>query len=342
MNRRFILIYIFLAFLVISGCSNQQKSDNSVEKISVKTLMVKQESIPEVLQYSGDILPYKTIKFGFMVAGKIENVYIKEGQYVKEGELIATIDPTDYEFAVKAAEAKFLEAENEYTRLTNLYKKGSLTESNYDKIKALYQEAQANVDYKKKQLKDTHLYAPHEGWVAVEGVEPGEIIPQGMPVFAIVYTKDIFIRSFIPENEIASITMNMDVTIKVPALEKEYNGKISRIGSVADAYSRAFPVKATIQNPDFSIKPGMIAFLKVKTAVENDIINIPAEAVLLSSDGRTYVFLLTKGGIKVTKRNIQINKTTDNGVNVLFGLNDGDVIVTEGNTKLYEGALIKK
>ena len=341
MNQRFILIYIFLAFLVISGCTNQQKPDNSMKKISVKTLMVKQESIPEVLQFSGDILPYKTIKFGFMVAGKIENVYIKEGQYVKEGELIATIDPTDYEFAVQAAEAKFMEAANEYTRLTNLYEKGSLTESNYDKIKSLYQEAQANVDYKKKQLKDTHLYAPHEGWVAVEGVEPGEIIPQGMPIFAIVYTKDIFIRSFIPENEIASITMNMDVTVKVPALQKEYNGKISRIGSVADVYSRAFPVKATIQNPDFSIKPGMIAFLKVKTAVKNDIINIPAEAVLLSSDGRTYVFLLTKSGNKVTKRNIQINKTTDKGVNVLFGLNDGDVIVTEGNTKLYEGAIVK-
>ncbi len=342
MNYRFTLITTFLVLFLITGCSNQQKPDNTRKEISVKTLKVKQESVPKVLQFSGDILPFKTIEFGFMVAGKIENVYVKEGQYVKDGELIATIDPTDYEFAVQAAEAKYSEAESELQRLTNLYNKGSLTESDFDKIKALYKEAQANVNYKKKQLKDTHLYAPHEGWLAVEGVQPGEIIPQGIPIFAIVYTKDIFIRSFIPENEISSISMNMDVTIEVPALDNIiFKGKISRIGSVADAYSRAFPVKATIENPDFSLKPGMIAFLYVKTNEKTDIINIPAEAVLLSSDGKTYVYLLNKEENKVTKRNIQTNKTHNKGVNILFGLNDGDVIVIEGNTKLYEGAKIK-
>ena len=341
MKYRFTLIYTFIAFLIISGCSNQQKPDNKSKEITVKTLKVKQESVPEILKFSGDILPFKTIEFGFMVAGKIENVYVKEGQYVNEGDLIATIDPTDYEFAVHAAEAKFVEAGNEFKRLTNLYNKGSLTESNYDKIKALYKEAQANVDYKKKQLKDTHLYAPHEGWLAVEGVEPGEIIPQGMPIFAIVYTKNIFIRSFIPENEIGSISMNMEVSVEVPALNKTFKGKISRIGSVADVYSRAFPVKATIENPDFSLKPGMIAFMDVKTGEKTDIINIPAEAVLLSSDSRTYVYLLNKEGNKVTKRNIQTNKTHNKGVVVTSGLKDGDIVVTEGNTKLYEGAGVK-
>ncbi|MBI9038789.1 MAG: efflux RND transporter periplasmic adaptor subunit [Bacteroidales bacterium] len=342
MNYRFKLIAIFLAFLIISGCSNQQKSDTTRKEIAVKTIQINQQSVSEVLQFSGDILPLKTIKFGFMVAGKIENVYVKEGQYVKEGELIATIDPTDYEFAVQAAEAKFVEAENEFQRLTNLYKKGSLTESDFDKIQALYKEAQANVDYKKNQLKDTHLYAPHNGWLAVEGVQPGEIIPQGMPIFAIVYTKNIFIRSFIPENEIAFISMNMDVTVEVPALDNAiFEGKISRIGSVADPYSRAFPVKATIENTSFSMKPGMIAFLNVETPKKNKIIYIPAEAVLLSSDGRTYVYLLDKDGNKVTKRNIQTNKTHNKGVNVLNGLKNGDIIVTEGNTKLYEGAIVK-
>ena len=342
MNYCFRLITIFLALFIITGCSNQQKSDNTIKQIPVKTLQVNQILMPEVLQFSGDILPFKTIKFGFMVAGKIENVYVKEGQYITEGELIATIDPSDYEFAVQAAEAKYTEAENELQRLTNLYDKGSLTESNFDKIQALYKEAQANVDYKKKQLNDTHLYAPHDGWLAVEGVEPGEIIPQGMPIFAIVYTKNIFIRSFIPENEIAFISMNMNVSVKVPALNNAvFDGKISRIGSVADAYSRAFPVKATIENSDFSLKPGMIAFLNVETAKKNEVISIPAEAVLLSSDGRTYVYLLGKDGNKVTKRNIQTNKTHNTGVNVLLGLNDGDVIVTEGNTKLYEGAMVK-
>jgi len=342
MNYRFKLFATFIAFLIISGCSNQQKSAETKKLIAVKTLQINQQSVQEVLQFSGDILPFKTIKFGFMVAGKIENVYVKEGQYITEGELIATIDPTDYEFAVQAAEAKFIEAENEFQRLTNLYKKGSLTESDFDKIQALYKEAQANVDYKKKQLSDTHLYAPHNGWLAVEGVQPGEIIPQGMPIFAIVYTKDIFIRSFIPENEIAFISMNMNVTVEVPALnDAVFNGKISRIGSVADAYSRAFPVKATIENSNFSIKPGMIAFLNVEIPKKNKIIYIPAEAVLLSSDGRTYVYLLDKDGNKVTKRNIQTNKTHNTGVNVLLGLNDGDVIVTEGNTKLYEGAMVK-
>ncbi len=339
MNCRFILIFTFLAGLIFSACSNQKKKEENPEKIRVKVFDVKQEPVQEILQFSGNILPLKTIKFGFMVAGKIKNVYIEEGQYIYEGDPIATIDPIDYEFALQASEAQFMEAKKEFKRLKNLYEKGSLTQSNYDKITALYHEAQADYNYKKKQLEDTRLFSPHDGWIAIEGVEPGEVVPQGMPLFAIVYTKEVFAEAAIPENEISLISLNKEVFIKVPALNDSlFNAKISRIGPVADPYSRSFPIKATVQNPDFILKPGMIAFIYIPTGRTNDIINIPAEAVVISADGQTYIFLLNQEKNKVTKKTIQTQKAQGGGVNVISGLKQGDIIVTEGKTKLYEGA----
>jgi len=342
MNYRHILICSFFTVLIISGCSNQMKKDKAEKKIPVKVYHVQQESVPEVMQFSGNILPLKTIKFGFMVAGKIKDVYVKEGQYVYEGDLIATIDPVDYEFALQASEAQFIEAKKEFTRLKTLYEKASLTQSNYDKITALYNEAQADYNYKKKQLEDTRLYSPHEGWLAIEGVEPGEIVPQGMPLFAIVYTREVFAQTTIPGNEINAITLNMDLLVKVPAIKDTlFKGKISRIGSVADPYSRSFPVKATVHNHEFILKPGMIAFMNIPTGETMDIICIPAETIVLDSNGKTYVYLVIHGKNKVTKREIQSGNTIGDKVEILDGLNNGDIIVLEGKMKLYEGAPIE-
>ncbi|MCD4789866.1 MAG: efflux RND transporter periplasmic adaptor subunit [Bacteroidales bacterium] len=341
MNYKYLLVLIFLAGLIFSSCSNKKKAGEKPEAIHVKVFDIKQETIPEILQFSGNILPLKTIKFGFMVAGKIKDVYIKEGQYIYKGDPIATIDPVDYEFAFQASEAQFLDAEKEFIRLTNLYNKGSLTQSDYDKISALYKEAKADYQYKKKQLEDTHLYSPHDGLIAVKGVEPGEVVPQGMPLFGIVYTKVVYAEAAIPENEINLISLNKNVFVNVPALNDSlFNAKISRIGPVADPYARSFPVKASIQNPDLILKPGMIAFLHVPTGRTGNIIKIPAEAVEMEANGQTYIYLLNQEKNTVTKKNIQTYKAHGNGVEVIDGLKEGDIIVVEGNEKLYNNAKI--
>ncbi|MCF8349692.1 MAG: biotin/lipoyl-binding protein, partial [Bacteroidales bacterium] len=143
---------LLILLAVLAGCARKQKDPGSKPAIPVKVAEVQSQEVEEVLQYSGNILPYKIVKFGFMDAGKVKAVHVKEGQYVHEGDLIAELDATDYRFALEAAKAQYEEARSEYKRLKTLYEKGSLTQSDYDRIKAMHREAKADYEYKQKQL----------------------------------------------------------------------------------------------------------------------------------------------------------------------------------------------
>lgn len=328
-----------LLVLLLGSCAEKKQKASEPKAIPVKTMIVEKQDTPDFLQFSGNILPYKTVKFGFMVAGKVKAVHVHEGEYVDKHQLIAELDPTDYKFALDAAQAQFNEASKEYERLKKLYDKASLTKSNYDKIQAMYTEAKADYEYKLKQYQDTKVYAPDYGYIAVEGIEPGEIIPQGYPVFGLVHTKKVFAEASVPEGEIDNIKMGTTVNVRVPALgDSIFMGEISRIGQVADVYARAFPVKATLQNNDFLLKPGMIAIINVPSGQSHEQITIPANAVVMDANGQTYVFVVKAD--KVNKIQVLTAGATADEVIIQRGLTGGEEVVTEGRNKLFEGALV--
>lgn len=322
-----------------SGCSDPNSREDK-QPIPVRSVVVTQHQVPEVLEFSANIVPWKVIEFGFMVAGKIKEVAVVEGEYVEQGQLIAVMEPTDYHFALDAARAQYEEAVKEYDRLKNLYDKGSLTQSDLDKITALKEEATANYDYKQKQVHDTRLYAPASGWLAVEGIEPGEIIPQGYPVFGLIQTYQVFAQAAIPENEINQIRMHQKVSVRIPALDDRlFEGRIERIGQIGDAYSRSYSVKALVNNPGYLLKAGMIAFLDIPTGDTVEQITIPLNAVVTNATGHNFVFVVLKD--HVTRRPVTLGPASRNEVQITGGLHPEEVIVTEGITNLYEGAPVE-
>jgi len=334
-------IFLFCSIpMIFWSCAEKKARLPNTEAIPVKAIHAEATGLKKQFQYSGNIIPYRTVKFGFMVAGKVKAVYAEEGQYVKAGDLIAELEPTDYKLALDASQARFQEASKDFERLKKLYDKGSLTQSNLDKITALYTEARSDYEYKLKQYKDTRVYAPEDGWIAVEGVEPGEILPQGYPVFGLVYTQRVFAETFIPESEIGTVKMGMKVEVLVPALHDSlFAGTISRIGQIADAGSRAFPIKATLQNNSFILKPGMIAMLNIPSEEWTKQITIPANAVVTDANGDTYVFVVNNN--IVSKTSINTGKTATNNIVVENGLKGGELIVVEGKEKLFEGAKVR-
>ncbi len=336
MNRPTLILFFLM--LIAVGCADRS-SQTGYDFIPVSVFEVTDQVVPEILEYSGNIVPLKVIEFGFMVAGKIKEVHVVEGQYVHEGDLIAVMEATDYDFALEAARAQYEEANKEYNRLKTMYEKGSLTQSNFDKVTALKQEATANYDYKLKQVHDTRLSAPASGWMAVEGIEPGEIIPQGYPVFAIIQTYQVFAETSIPENEINRIKLGMAVQVRIPALnDTVFQGTVNRLGQVGDAYSRSFPVKAIIDNTGYLLKAGMIAFVDVPTGKTRQIIAVPANAVITDASGHTFLYIVS--GDHVTKRPVSTGSTLKNQVVITSGVKSGEMIITEGLTRLYEGAHI--
>lgn len=328
---------IFFIILFLMACT-PERDDYVKERIRVIVKQVNRIDIDNAVSVSGSIEPEKTVKFGFMVAGKVREVCVNEGDYVKKRQKIAALDPTDYEHGLQIAEAKYREVKSEYERLAGMYKKGSLTESDYDKITAGLSEAEANYKIYRKKVADTVLLSPISGIIALKGVEAGEIIPQGQPLFAVVNIDMVKASVAVPEGEIGALRVDQAALVTVSALgNRTFKGRVKQISAVADPYTRTYTVKIDVANPDMVLRAGMIAIASIITDRKIDIFTIPGEAVLRTPENLTYVFVLDSLHNTVYRKRVVISRAWGKEVEVSSGLDESDRIVIGGQHKLTDG-----
>jgi len=330
---------LFCLALMIIGCAGKSNKPAQKPPIPVGVYKVSENVSDQVFTYSGTIKPYKSINFGFMVSGKIRRVFVEEGTFVKKGQIIAQLDSSDYLFALDAAEAQYQRASKEYDRLKKLYDKNSLTQSDYDKISALYKEARADYQYKMKQLDETRLYAPDHGWISFDNVHEGEIVKQGIPIFQLVQTNKVFARFMVPENEISNIQDEKIVKVTIPSVnDSAVEAVIKRIAPGAESFSRSFEVKALFENEEYVFKPGMMVHVGVPSGQKENQLGVPAMAINKSANGEKYVYVINNN--IAGKRIIKTGSVSGKQIIITSGLKAGEAVVTNGCSKLYEGAKV--
>ncbi|MCK8494247.1 efflux RND transporter periplasmic adaptor subunit [Spirosoma sp. RP8] len=293
------------------------------------------------LVLSGSAESETTVNLGFMVGGKLNRVPIQEGQTVRAGQLIASIEPTDYQLGVAIANANVARVQDEYNRLTILKERGSVTPSDYEKVVTGLDEVKARQQLAQKNLKETKLYAPISGIVARKGANPGEIIPQGQPLFQIADIQPIKVRVAVPESEVGQLRLGQLAQVTIPALNQTYKGKISLIGAVADPSSRTYSVKIDLPNPRLQIRPGMIADARLTSSHTTKALTLAGNAVLRDDDQSTYVFVADPQKKQAFKRKVTVGKVFASDVEITSGLSANDLIVTGGQQKLQNGSSIQ-
>lgn len=293
------------------------------------------------LVLSGSTESETTVNLGFMVAGKLDRVTIQEGQTVRAGQLIASIEPTDYQLGVTIANANVARVQDEYNRLTILKDRGSLTPSDYEKAVTGLEEVKARQQLAAKNLRETRLYSPISGIVARKGANPGEIIPQGQPLFQIADIQPIKVRVSVPESEVGQLRLGQSAQVTIPAINGTFTGKISLIGAVADPASRAYSVKIDLPNPKLQIRPGMIADARLTSGHRAKALSLPGNAVLRDDDQSTYVFVADSLKKQAYKRKVTIGQIFASSVEITSGLTPADLVVTGGQQKLQDGAPIQ-
>lgn len=329
----FLLTTAFLA-----GCGNREQEHQSKSApVNVSILQVKKSSHLQELTYSATIEPDNTAKIGFAVSGIVNNVAVKEGQLVKQGQLLATIDATEYRNALAIADAGLEQAEDSYNRFNELYKKGSLPAKDFIDIKTRLAQARANKSINSKHIADSKLSAPMSGMITEKWIEQGSMAAPGVPAFTIIKTDQVYAKITVPENEVGKLGTNMHASVLVPALNDSLNGKITIINPQADRLSKTYTVKIQLPNPQQKLLPGMIANVRIDLPNASTVLIIPATAVVRDADGLTYVYAVNTQKKAIRKRITVGNLTGDREVIVKDGLQEGDNIVTEGQTNLSDG-----
>ncbi len=353
----FVLVSRLLLLLLIVSC--EKKEVHPPELRPVKYAVVQNLGKGEERIFSGAAHAELETKLSFKVAGTIERLPVGSGEFVTGGVMIAQLDQLDYQLKEQETEAALLDAEaklrnagSDYMRIRELYETKSVSRQELDAARASAESAKANVkaaakkvELAKAQLDYTTLLAPRDGWLYSVPVEERENVSVGQTI-AILHSGNLIdVKVSMPENYIADIKKGDDVVVTFDAQPgKSFLASVSKVG-VASSVSTTFPVTVKLKGEAVGIRPGMAAevrFTFLRPKGERGVV-IPSTAVL-GEGAERFVFVLHKEENEegtVEKRKVVIGLITNEGIQILQGLNEGELIVTAGIPFLHDGEKVR-
>ena len=353
-------IVVVLATAALLGCGKKEEEEEAPVLRPVKYTVVERTGSDLAREFSGTIKAETESKLSFRVPGTIERKFVKLGDEVSSGQVLAELDRIDYEVKYQAsmanleqAKAKLVRDRADFERVQKLYFNDNVSKAEYDSALALFKSAKAQVVAAEKQVKYdnlqlgyTSLRAPAWGTIAEELSEENETISAGTPVFMLSLAGDLEVEFFVPESLIGQIKSGAEVIVAADAAQREeINGEISQVGTVSTGFGRTFPVKAKLIDPSEAIKSGMTAQVKLNFKFsDDDVIILPLQSVVTDSSGQTYVYALenVSGNEGTVKRiNVKTGKVTTRGIEITEGLKSGDYVIAAGMSKITEGQQVE-
>jgi len=341
----------------LTACTGEQHKNQSVgEAVPVTVGRVQHVQERETVSVSGTVTtPNASANVSFLVSGKVVFVGPREGEFVRKGQVLASIDPTDYRLNLAAAKAQtdqarvgYKRAEDEHRRMKMLYDSKSMAPNDYQKYKAAhdssmqqYEQSVASERLIRKRLTDATLCAPQSGYIAKRSIEPGDTASAGSPVFEIVQMDPVEVNVGVPETDVHLVRIGQKAGIKVPALPgKSFEGTVRIVNVSADPNTRTYMTRISVANPEHSLRVGMVAEATIRGDRTISMVTLPGDAVVRDPQGATQVFVYYPDQKRVYAKRVEIGAAVGKDVEIKSGLSGNELIVLAGQTKLKNGLIV--
>ncbi|NLE63729.1 MAG: efflux RND transporter periplasmic adaptor subunit, partial [Bacteroidales bacterium] len=289
--------------------------------------------------YIGKIEEEFSSSLSFFVPGNVEQVYVKEGQYVDKGQMLASLNRENLQSTNDAAMAMLKQAEDAYHRMEQLHKNGSVTELQWMDMLTQLEKAKSSANIASKNLSAADLHAPFAGIIGKRNIEKGMYVMPTMEALSLLSNKNVNIKVAIPENIISSIYSGQKAKIRVAALNNRlYEGRVEKKGIVANPLSHSYEVIIPVSNADKQLMPCMICNVSILAKDSIPYIVLPLQAVKLSQTGKHYVWLAKDS--TAHKQYVATGPLQKNGIVILDGLQLNDRVIVKGQQKVSEGSKI--
>lgn len=337
MNRLLTLyIVVGLCFLVC-GCKQKEKQAERMP-LTVEVMVTDTVSGHLTRVYVGEVEEKLSVSLSFPVGGRVERVYVHEGDHVKAGQILAVANSANAQNAYNSAKASLQQAEDAYNRLKKVYEQGSLAEVKWVEMQATLEKARSVEQIAKKQLEDCTLTAPFSGVVGTCNAKIGGNVLPGEPAVTLLDMGSVSVIFSVPESEINSVVVGNEAYVCVPALNNRMlTGRITERSVAASRVAHSYQVKIAFPNPDKSLLPGMVCKVMLDQP-DNQGFIVPAKCVQTRPEGLS-VWVVENG--RAQRRLITSTQFVANGVLVSSGLYPGDTIITAGMQKLYTNAQLR-
>lgn len=336
------------------GGASDAATGNVRPPTPVRVEPVEARTYTQAIVVPGIVEAKARIELGFRIDGFVERIHVDEADRVAAGDLIAELDRTDLERAVRMAqveldEARAREAEAKllFERQQELYAAGNAAQQQFDQARLAYDGAHAAAARAALQLEAADdrlskgvLRAPVTGYVETRHVEPHEATAAGAPVVTLSEVDPAVVRAAVADTAVAQLRVGAPVTVRAPTVtDGGLPGTIARIAVAADSITRTCPFEVEVANVDLALRPQATVEVEIPLRSDAAVLTVPLAAVLRDASAVPFCFVAveTGDGVGAARRPLVLGPVHNDRITVASGLADGDRVIVRGQYFLGDG-----
>lgn len=328
--RKFKSLLILSAAMILTSCGQKTSEQQTViveETPKVTVVTVHAENVPQISTYPTTIEADIVNNITPQSASRINEILVEVGDHIKKGQKLATMDAINLE----KIRLQMTNDSIEYGRIKELHEIGAASQSDFEKITLAYEVSKKSYD---NLLENTILTSPISGIVTARNYDEGDMYAMAQPLFVVQDITPVKMLINISESNYSKVKKGMEVELTADAFPGEtFKGKVNLVYPTIDPRSHTFPVEIIVDNKDEKLRPGMFSRVSMNYG-DNYRVVVPDRAVLkqVGADDK-YVYVLNADST-VTYTPVEVGIRMNDRYEIIGGLNDGDIIVTTGQTRL--------
>jgi len=312
----------------------------------VTTFQVKATNFNHFLELQGSVATKQNLILYPEFSGLLTKLFVKEGQKVEKGQLLATIDDAGLSQQLAQIEVQLSLAKTTFDRQERLWEQKIGSEIEFLQAKAAYEGQQNAVNQMKSELEKTSVRAPFSGFIDDIITEQGTVVGAGASkLLRIVNLNNMYIEVEVPEVYLSSIVPGKKVEVYFPVLGQTLNTKVDQASNYINPNNRTFKITIPIKNKEKLIKPNLTAKIKINDYTNEQAILIPQSIISENSLGEQYIFIANntnKDNEAIVKKMIvKTGKNKEGFVEILQGLTSNDIVINEGARNVKDGQSVR-
>jgi membrane fusion protein (multidrug efflux system) len=314
-------------------------AEGTPQTIAVEAAEVEVGPVVEATSVTGTLRSDEDATISTEIAGRVSGIHFREGETLKQGDLLFTLDDAIYRAEVATAEANLELSRRNHQRARELLERNAGTERARDEAQAQLDIDQADVNLARTRLEKTRITAPFDGVIGLRQVSAGEYVTPGQDLVSVEDIEPIKVDFRIPERLLSVVKPGQAIEVIVEAWpERTFEGEVYAIDPQINAEGRSIVLRARIDNEERLLRPGLFARVRLITERRQNAVLVPEQA-LVPQGGKRYVFKIVEG--KVQRTEVEVGERRFGEAEILSGLAPGDVVVTAGQMKLQDGIAVR-
>jgi len=353
MIKRFITVLIVL-FVIFGGIFGYKAYKGYKMGMMMKMMKYPPVSVSVAVSKIGDWQPYihtignvtaiNSVNVTTQVAGQVNGIYFKSGEFVRKNQVLATLDDSLQLAQLRQYKAQLIVNKFNYEQYKKAYAENAVSKASYVSMLSTLKQNEAQIAQAEVTIAHMTIRAPFSGIVGIRNsssVNLGQYIQPGATVIPLYSINPIYIDFTLPQNDLHSLKEGQKVKIKLDSYNKIFYGRIKTVSIDVNKVSRNITARVVVNNDGMYLRPGMFVTGRVFLPLIHNVVTIPVTAVTYNPYG-DFVYIVTKkNGINIVRTDyVKTGEERNGTVVILKGLKPGEEVVTAGQVKLRNGIAV--